>query len=158
MSGVGRRPGRRGSVKRKSSKRGRRKTPAQAPAPPIDLSGLAEGGLAEAVRLLRTARNSPEAFKKILDAWLSQLGVPPPEGVLTPWRRKLGRRRKPEIDLIVATWVALGRPYLSRQNLARAVYAEDFATADVRQRRRLVNRCRRAVERRIPFAQSPRPI
>lgn len=144
-------------MKRKNRKSRRRKTPTQAPEPPIDLSGLAEGGLVEAVRLLLTARNSPEAFKKILAAWLSQLGVPPPEGVLTPWRRKPGRRRKPEIDLIVETWAALGRPYLSRQDLARAVYAADFDTADLRQRRRLVNRCRRAVDRRIPFAQIPRP-
>ena len=129
-------------------KGGGRKTPTQRPA----------SALAEAVRLLRAARSNPEEFKKILHSWLSQLGVPPPEGVLTPWRGTPGRPRKPQNDAIVATWKALGRPYLSRQYLARAVYGDAFARADSREKRRLVNRCRRAVERRIPIAQIPRPI
>ena len=136
-------------MKRKSG--GGRNTPTQG----------AASDLAEAVRLLRAARNNPEAFKKILHSWLSQLGVPPPEGVLTPWRmpsRPRGRPRKPQNDAIVATWKRLGRPYLSRQPLARAVYGDAFARADSAEKHRLVNLCRHAVERRIPRAQIPRPI
>jgi hypothetical protein len=132
-------------MKRKS---GGRKTPAQGPTSDI----------AEAVRLLRAARNNPEAFKKTLHSWLSQLGVPPPGGVLTPWRGTPGRPRKPQNDAIVATWKALGRPYLSRQYLARAIYGDAFARADSAEKHRLVNLCRHAVERRIPRAQIPRPI
>jgi hypothetical protein len=132
-------------MKRKS---GGRRTPAQGPASDI----------ADAVRLLRAARNNPEAFKKILHSWLSRLGVPPPEGVLTPWRGTPGRPRKPQNDAIVATWKRLGRPFLTRQYLARAVYGDAFAKADSREKHRLVNRCRRAVERRIPRDQIPRPI
>jgi|SRR6516162_1526444 hypothetical protein len=130
-------------------RRGGHKTPAQGPA----------GNLAEAVRLLRAARNNPEAFKRILHSWLSQLGVSPPVGVLTPWPGTPGRPRKPENDAIVATWKRLGRPFLTRQYLARVVYGEDaFARADSREKHRLVNQCRRAVERRIPRDQIPRPI
>ena len=132
-------------MKRKSSGRN---TPTQGPASDI----------AEAVGLLRAARNNPEAFKKILHGWLSQLGVPPPEGVLTPWRGTPGRPRKAETDSIVEKWVALGRPFLSRQPLARAVYGDAFLRADARERNRLIDLCRRAVERRTPPDEIPRPI
>lgn len=116
--------------------------------------------VSDLVRLLGAAagKNDPEAYKRILHRWLSSLGVRPPEGVLTPWRGQPGRPRQPETDSIVEKWKALGRPYLSRQLLARAVYGDAFARADSREKRHLVNRCRRAVERRIPRDQIPRPI
>jgi hypothetical protein len=117
-----------------------------------------QGTISEPVRLLLSARNDPEIFKKTLHCWLSQLGVSPPDGVLKPCRGTPGRPRKPETDSIVATWKTLGRPFLSQQYLARAVYGDAFVKADSTEKHRLVNLCRRAVERRVPCDEIPRPI
>src|SRR5260370_9240550 len=64
------------------------------------------------VRLLRAAaeQNDREAYKRLLHFWLCNLDVPPPEGVLTPFRWTRGRPN--ETEMIYVAWVAQGRPPL----------------------------------------------
>jgi hypothetical protein len=111
------------------------------------------------IHLLRNAaeEHDSEGYKRILHLLLASLGVPPPVGVLAPWKGTAGAPKKSSTDSIVKTWETLGRPYLSRQQLARAVYGQEFSDADSKEKNRLVNQCRRAVERRVPLAQIPRP-
>jgi hypothetical protein len=115
--------------------------------------------ISEPVRQLQAARDDPETYKTILRSWLSILDAAPPDGVLIPPRGTPGRPRKQQTDAIVATWKALHpRPFLSTQHLARAVYGDAFVMADSREKNRLVNLCRLAVERRIPRDEIPRPL
>ncbi|MGA2146333.1 MAG: hypothetical protein ABSH49_15365 [Bryobacteraceae bacterium] len=111
------------------------------------------------VWVLRRAaeRNDAEAYKKVLLYILTALNAPPPDGVLKP-RAEPGAPRKAITDLIVAKWKELDRPFLSQQKLARAVYRDAFTQADSAGKNKMVNRCRRAVERQIPRDQIPRPI
>jgi len=111
------------------------------------------------VCLLRRAskEDDSEGFKRLLYLWLSSLGIQLPKGVLARFRRAPGRPRKPEIELILERWFELGKPFLSRQKLARSVFGNIFIQASSKGKNKLVNRCRRAVERRIPSDQIPRP-
>jgi hypothetical protein len=108
------------------------------------------------VSILRVTPN-PEVYKGVLYSWLCGLGAKPPAGVLTPWRGTPGAPRKRLTDYIVKLWESLDKPYLSKQLLARAVYREVFEKADTKEKNRLVNLCRRAVERTVPLDQIPRP-
>jgi hypothetical protein len=45
------------------------------------------------------------------------------------------------------TWIDLGKPSLSRRRLAHAVYRAEFTNADSAGRKKMIDRCRRAVER-----------
>jgi hypothetical protein len=111
------------------------------------------------VRVLRLAADEdPEQTKRLLYFWLRLLEVKLPEGVLVPFRGKPGRPRKDNTAAIVATWTMLGKPYLSGQLLARKVFGESFTSAPPSEKNRLVNQCRRAVERSVPRDQIPRPI
>src|SRR5205085_4023500 len=69
---------------------------------------------------------------------------------LTPWRGKPGRPRQKESEEVVLTWIKIGRPSLSRQNLARTFYGEAFTKADTAGKKKMIDRCQKAVERRVP--------
>jgi hypothetical protein len=102
-------------------------------------------------QLLRAAsrEDCPDAYIIFLDEWLSKMWVGPPEGVLREPRRKSGRRRDRQTDLIYERWEELGRPTLGRRRLASAVYGPLFTQASSAERKKMVDRCRRAVERTI---------
>jgi hypothetical protein len=105
------------------------------------------------VRLLQQAASEKdaEAYKKLLHYWLICLcDEQPPKGVLTPWRGKPGRPRQKESEEVVLTWIKIGRPSLSRQNLARTFYGEAFTKADTAGKKKMIDRCQKAVERRVP--------
>jgi hypothetical protein len=105
------------------------------------------------VRLLQQAASEKdaEAYKRLLHYWLICLcDELPPKGVLTPWRGKPGRPREKKSDEVVLKWIKIGRPSLSRQNLAREFYGEAFTKADTAGRKKMIDRCQKAVERRVP--------
>jgi hypothetical protein len=104
------------------------------------------------VRQLRAAaqENSPDAYKIRLDYFLSRwLDAEPPEGVLTPFAKSRGRRWSPETEKIWLTWKDIGRPPLTRIDLANAFYGERFKSASGEHRKRMIDRCRAAVTRKI---------
>ncbi len=98
-------------------------------------------------RLLEAARkeNSPDAYRELLEGWLIQMGVEPPEGVLTSPRRPRGAPRKESTEQIYRKWLTNGRPAWNQ--LAYDVYGADYTKADARQRKRFRDRCQRAVQR-----------
>jgi hypothetical protein len=101
-------------------------------------------------RLLRAAarENCPDAYNVLLYIWLCRMGMVPPEGVFTEPRGKGGRPRDPETALITEKWMELGCPPLGRRRLAFAIYGPTFTKASSPDRKKMVDRCRRAVERR----------
>jgi len=102
------------------------------------------------VRQLRAAakENSPEAYKLRLDYFLCRwLQAEPPEGVLTPWPKRPGRRRKPETQSMYFMWCDLSKPSLHKKTLAEAYFGKKFTTASPIDRTRMIDRCRRAVQR-----------
>ena len=101
------------------------------------------------VRLLGAAarENSPEAYGSLLGYWLHKMGVDPPAGVFLRAPGKPGRPRSAKTEAIFWTWIDLGKPSLSRRRLAHAVYRAEFTKADSAGRKKMIDRCRRAVER-----------
>jgi hypothetical protein len=102
-------------------------------------------------RLLAAAakENCPEAYNINLYLWLCRMGAVPPEGVFIEARGKSGRRRDRRTSIIHEKWMEIGSPPLSRSKLAFAIYGSEFTKASSADRKRMVDRCRRAVERRI---------
>lgn len=111
------------------------------------------------VSALRDAavEGNPEDCKLLLSLLLRKVKVQLPKGVLIPLRRKPGRHRIEKTELIVLKWIEIGRPSLTRQLLARAYFGEAFICADSAEKERMVNQCRRAVQRRVPPDQIHRP-
>jgi hypothetical protein len=99
------------------------------------------------VRLLRAANeeNSPEAYRELLEGWLIQLSVEPPEGVFAPVRKKRGAPPKKSTEHICRVWLEHGRP--TWRVLAYLVYGADYTSANGDQRKKLRDRCRQAVAR-----------
>jgi hypothetical protein len=86
-----------------------------------------------------------EGCKRLLQFFLSELGVRLPKGVLMPFRRKRGRPK--ETEPIYKTWIAQGRPRLDWrvcEDLARSFYALEFeqAKSDLSLRTKLRTRIR----------------
>lgn len=109
------------------------------------------------VRLLEAAaeHNDVEAYKRLLHFWLCNLGVPPPEGVLTPFRWTRGRPN--ETEMIYLAWVAQGRPALDWRycdELAKTFYKVEFAKSksDLKLRKNLRDRVRGTIRRHEPVA------
>jgi hypothetical protein len=101
-------------------------------------------------RLLRAAgrENCPDAYNALLYLWLRRMGMRPPEGVLVAPSGKPGRPRDHRTSIIYAKWLEIGEPPLGRQKLAHAIYGAEFTKASSADRKKMVDRCRRAVERR----------
>jgi hypothetical protein len=100
-------------------------------------------------RLLALAarENCPEAFDNTLYLWLAKMGIRPPEGVFQAPLGAPGRPRAPETAAIYKKWLEIGEPPLSRRTLAYKLYGSDFTRASAAERKKVVDRCRRAVER-----------
>jgi hypothetical protein len=101
-------------------------------------------------RLLRAAgqENCPEAYNMFLYLWLCRMGMRPPDGVLVEPRGQPGRPRNRQTAVIYDKWMEIGEPPLGRRKLAQAVYGAEFTKASSADRKKMVDRCRRAVERR----------
>ncbi len=101
------------------------------------------------LRMLGAAarENSPEAYDSLLRYWLHKMGVDPPAGVFFRVPGTPGRPRSAKTEAIFWTWIDLGKPPLSRRTLAHAVYRAEFTKADSAGRKKMIDRCRRAVER-----------
>jgi hypothetical protein len=101
------------------------------------------------VRMLKTAarENCPDAYSSLLGYWLHKMGVDPPAGVFVPASGKPGRPRSAKTEQIFLTWIDLGQPPLSRRKLAHAIYQGEFTKANSAERKKMIDRCRRAVER-----------
>jgi hypothetical protein len=108
------------------------------------------------VRILKAAGkdNCPSAYGSFVQAWLEGIGAKPPAGMSIELQARgaPGRPRSDYTERVFACWVAIGQPSVYKSTLARAFYGKEFTTADAQQRKRLVDRCRRAVERRQPGA------
>jgi hypothetical protein len=95
--------------------------------------------------------NHPEAFKEILGILIHFLGAEAPKGVFTPKakpRKPVGRPISLEGARIYSTWVELGKPS-TMSLLAKAFYKGLYTKANGPERRRLRNKCGRAVERNL---------
>ena len=86
-------------------------------------------------------------YGSLLGYWLHKMGVDPPAGVFLRAPGKPGRPRSAKTEAIFWTWIDLGKPSLSRRRLAHAVYRAEFTKADSAGRKKMIDRCRRAVER-----------
>jgi hypothetical protein len=108
--------------------------------------------------LLEAARhNCPSAFSQFLQKWLRHcLGVEPPLGVFKPIRYgKAGRPLDSATIGISLLWTAIGCPSLTSTKLAKEYYKDKYATAAVDERKRMVDRLRRAVQRVEEMNRSP---
>jgi hypothetical protein len=61
-------------------------------------------------------------------------------------------------DEVVLTWIKIGKPPLSGQKLARAFHGEAFIKADASEKKKMIDRCQKAVERRVPPNEIPAPL
>ena len=102
-------------------------------------------------RLLAAAKreNCPAAYNVLLYLWLCRMGLTPPEGVFTELRGKSGRPRSQRTWNTYAKWMEVGCPPLGRRNLAFAIYGSEFTKASSADRKKMVDRCRRAVQRSL---------
>jgi hypothetical protein len=93
--------------------------------------------------------NAPAAFKETVEMLLNLLRVKAPKGVFAPTSGtgKLGRPISTEGERMLSTWIAIGEPSLYKNDLAQAVYGARFTAANGIERRKLRDKCRRAVER-----------
>jgi len=114
--------------------------------PPLPL-WMIEAKKTPIVRLLAAAarENCRNAFNDLLYFWLRRLGIRIPEGVLAEPRQSRGRPRT--ASTMYDVWIQIGRPQLCRKTLAAAVYGEEFLRANAADRKRLIDRCRKAVGR-----------
>jgi len=102
------------------------------------------------LRVLAAAasQNCPSAFSHYLQRWLCNLGIKTPEAVFRPIRYgSPGLRGDPATDAIYILWIAIGEPSLTSTKLAKERYKAAYSTAKVDERKRMVDRLRRAVER-----------
>jgi len=99
---------------------------------------------------LRKAAHSNDVndFKGLLVELLANMvGVLVPEGVLTPWPKALGAPTKQQTGAIHQRWIELEKPSLHKKTLAQAFFGKRFTTAAPDDRKKMIDRCRRAVER-----------
>jgi hypothetical protein len=110
-------------------------------------------------RLLSAAKreNCPEAFGTNLYLWLCRMGITPPGGVFVEPPGAPGRPRDQRTAQIHDKWIELGEPSLGCQKLAHAVYGVQCTKANSAERKKMVDRCRRAVERRLAQLR-PNPV
>ncbi len=112
-------------------------------------------------RLLAAAarENCPEAYNTLLYLWLCRMGVRPPEGVFAEPCGKSGRPRDRRTLNTYKKWLEVGCPPLGRRTLAFAIYGSEFTKASSANRKKMVDRCRRAVERcQTQLRPNPEPI
>jgi hypothetical protein len=94
---------------------------------------------------IATKENSPEAYRELLEGWLIRLGVEPPPGVFLISRRGRGAPRKASTEQIYQIWFQNQQPAWGE--LAYDVYGADYTRADSKLRKKLRDRCMRAVRR-----------
>ena len=98
--------------------------------------------------LAATSReNCPDAYNILLQLWLCRMGLTPTEGVFIEPRGKSGRPRDRRTSVIYEKWREVGCPPLGRRKLAFAIYGPEFTKASSADRKKMVDRCRRAVQR-----------
>jgi hypothetical protein len=62
---------------------------------------------------------------------------------------RVGRPHNPETRKIFDCWVAIGRPSLTTQALAKNFFGTAFSTARPEERKKMIDRCRMAVQRTL---------
>jgi hypothetical protein len=104
--------------------------------------------------------NCPFALRQLVLNMLDRIGAgtaldPVLERVFQHgfYGKDVGRPVSVDRDTIVRIWIELGRPRLTRNTLARAVYGTEFDNADLARKKILRDRCRRKVERALPADQ-----
>lgn len=109
------------------------------------------------IRMLEAAarEDCPEGCELALGLFLQKMGIEPPQPVSISWPRPAGRPRSQKGSWIFMTWVRIGQPSVYSRKLAHAVYGETFTVADTRARKKMVDQCRRAVERELERRQEP---
>ena len=114
------------------------------------------------VGLLRAAagENDIEGYRRVLAYLLRELDVPPPDGVLVPFRWKRGRPE--ETEMICRAWLAAGKSPLHwpvLDQLAKTFYPDQFAQArsDGKLRKNLRDRVRNTIGRYEPAVPATKP-
>lgn len=93
----------------------------------------------------------PYLFQLLLRHLLATIHIyDPPPGVFTPFPKKgtPGRRVSSSNEKLYETWKSMGCPS-SMTGLARRVYAADYTKASGAERRKLRERCDKAVNRAL---------
>jgi len=107
-------------------------------------------------RLLAAAgrENCPDGLNFLLYIWLRKMGTKIPNGVFVEPRDAPGRPKN--AMTYYDTWIRIGRPPLGQQKLAAAMFGRSFQENDAAGRRRLVDRCRKAIVRHLQrLGQNP---
>ena len=90
--------------------------------------------------------DSPDAFLSMLKWWLtSKLGIDPPDGVFVRHARKRGRPRSERLSDVWITWIVLEKPSLTSTTLAKAYYGKEYHSANLPDRKRMIDRLRQSV-------------
>jgi hypothetical protein len=98
-------------------------------------------------RLLTAAgrENCPDAYTCLMFIWMLRMGIKIPEGAFVKPRGKSGRPRN--AFRYYATWISIGSPQLQLTKLASTMFGELFKRANKADRKKMVDRCRKAVIR-----------
>jgi hypothetical protein len=113
---------------------------------PVPWDELRNSWIAEQLRKM-ARENQISVFKGLLMELLVEIEVPVPEDIFTPWPKASGAPKKKQTDLIHACWVRIGKPSLHKKSLATMYFGTTFTTAPPPDRKKMIDRCRRAVER-----------
>ena len=103
------------------------------------------------LRALRFAAqaNCPEAFTYFQKRFLREYcGIEAPPHTFVSYDRATPGRKESEFATAAwCTWLVEDRPSLTKDTLAKAIYAEDYEKADPVQRKQMIDRLRMAVKR-----------
>jgi hypothetical protein len=99
---------------------------------------------------LAARHNSPDAFGFLVRRFLREyLSIEAPEGsTFKPLSKpRRGRRSDPEAWNVYVRWLSLDMPSLTKKALAESYYGSAYKSADLIERKRMIDRLRRTVER-----------
>lgn len=118
-------------------------------APSLSPSATAEFKQWWVIRMLRAAgvENSAEAAHWLLEYLFRKMTIRPPDGLFSPIAKPPGRPPLDKTAEIGNTWVLMGKPSVFTQKLAREIYGDQFSKAIPGEKKKMVDRCRKAVER-----------
>jgi len=101
------------------------------------------------IRMLKAAgmENNAEAAHWLLEYFFRKMTIRPPDGLFSPIANPPGRPPLDKTAEIANTWVLMGKPSIYTQRLAREIYGDQFSRAIPGEKKKMVDLCRKAVER-----------
>jgi hypothetical protein len=105
----------------------------------LEKLSMSPNGLGLTMEQLAEVLCKPGEWMRLFRAWYKRFRV----------SGQVGRPLDPETMKIVDLWVAIDKPSLTKNVLAKAFYGTAFNTAPPEERRKMVGRCRMAVQRTL---------